>query len=217
MMNPMKQSDLNKMRLFGGVNVPVNGGKAVLVLALLLWGGFARAQSNGVPTDTNYGAFSRFITQRNIFDPNRYPHETHVFHRTRSKQVNSSPAFTLVGTMSYGKGTFAFFSGNGEDFKKILPVSGTIASYEVTTITMTGATLRGTDKKTVQLNIGDQMRQENNGWQLVEAVDAGSSLSGGSTSGVSEAPDAAPWAPSASLGNNDILKRLMQLREQENK
>ncbi len=217
MINLMNQSGLNKMRLFGGVNVLVNRGNALLVLALLLSGGFARAQSNGIPGETDYGSFSRFITQRNIFDPNRYPHETHVSHRTRSHQINSSPAFTLVGTMSYGKGTFAFFSGNGEDFKKILPVSGTIASYDVTAITMTGATLLGADKKTVHLNIGDQMRQENNGWQLVEAVDAGSSLSGGSTSGVSEAPDGSLPAPSASLNNNDILKRLMQLREQENK
>jgi hypothetical protein len=217
MMNPMNQPGLNKMRFFGGVNALARRGKGGLVLALLLWGGFARAQSNGIPGDTDYGAFSRFITQRNIFDPNRYPHETHVSHRTRSHQINSSPAFTLVGTMSYGKGTFAFFSGNGEDFKKILPVSGNIASYEVTAITMTGATLRGTDKKTIQLNIGDQMRQENNGWQLVEAGDAVSSSSGSSTSGASEVPDAAPSAPSPSLGNNDILKRLMQLREQENK
>jgi hypothetical protein len=217
MMNPMNPSGLNKLRLLGEGNILVNRGKAGLFLALLLWGGFARAQTNGIPADTDYGAFSRFITQRNIFDPNRYPHETHVFHRTPSRQINSSPAFTLVGTMSYGKGTFAFFSGNGEDFKKILPVSGNIASYEVTAITMTGATLRGTDKKTVQLNIGDQMRQENNGWQLVAAADAGNSLSGSSASGAGEAPDAAPSAPSPNLGNNDILKRLMQLREQENK
>ena len=30
------------------------------------------AQSNGVPGPTDYATFSRFITDRNIFDPNRY-------------------------------------------------------------------------------------------------------------------------------------------------
>ena len=48
--------------------------KKWLVLALALVNGlFAGAQSNGVPGPTAYSSFSRFITERNIFDPNRYP------------------------------------------------------------------------------------------------------------------------------------------------
>jgi len=199
--------------------------KVLALLALVLAGGFARAQSNDVPGDTEYAAFSRFITQRNIFDPNRYPHETHTYHRPRnSMRLNSAPAFTLVGTMSYGKGTFAFFSGNSDEFKKILPVSGTIAGYEVTGITMAGASLQGADKKAIQLNIGDQLRQENNGWRVAGSADAvvgssegGAASSEGGVSGAGPTPDSSVAAPSAGLGNNEILKRLMQLREQENK
>ena len=119
--------------------------------------------------------------------------------------------------MSYGKGNFAFFSGNSDDLKKILPVAGSIASYEVTAISLTGATLQGADKKTVQLNIGDQVRQENNGWQVVGPAEASASSNEGASSSGGVTPDSGPAAPSANLGNNDILKRLMQLREQENK
>ena len=189
--------------------------KKFLLLAL------AGAQSNEVPGDTDYTAFSPFITQRNIFDPNRYPHETRTSHRT-SPRRNSAPQVTLVGTMSYQKGMFAFFSGNDWSLRKILPVSGGIVGYTVTAITTAGVKIQGADKKEVAMNIGDQLRESNNGWVLVAQGDAvagsgtigspttetGDSDSGGTTNEV---------APSASLGSNDILKRLMQLREQENK
>ena len=45
------------------------------LLALGLAGGSAAfAQSNSVPGPADYNSFSRFITDRNIFDPNRQPH-----------------------------------------------------------------------------------------------------------------------------------------------
>jgi hypothetical protein len=215
-MKDMKQALLNSVRASREAGILASCGRTLL-LALLLAPGFARAQSSDIPGDADYSSFSRFITQRNIFDPSRYPHETRTSHRVTRHASSSAPSFTLVGTMSYGKGLFAFFSGNSDDLKKILPVSGSIASYEVTAISLKGATLVGPDKKTIQINIGDQVRQENNGWQVVGPADSsapsneGASPSGGAT------PDSGTAAPSANLGNNDVLKRLMQLREQENK
>jgi hypothetical protein len=213
----MNQALLNAVRASGEAGILASCGRTLLLLALLLAPGFARAQSSDVPGDADYSAFSRFITQRNIFDPSRYPHETRTSHRVSRHASSSAPAFTLVGTMSYGKGAFAFFSGNSDDLKKILPVSGSIASYEVTAISLTGATLQGADKKTIQLNIGDQVRQENNGWQVVGPADPNASSNEGASSSNGATPDSGSTAPSANLGNNDILKRLMQLREQENK
>jgi hypothetical protein len=214
----MKLTLRNAVNVFGWARSLANCAKTAPLLALLLAPGFARAQSNEVPGDTDYATFSRFITQRNIFDPNRYPHETRTPHRIVSRHIGSSaPSFTLVGTMSYGKGTFAFFSGNSDDFKKILPVSGSIASYEVTAITLTGATLSGPDKKSVQMKIGDQLQQENNGWQAVGPADISAGATAGAGPNEGTTVDSAPAPPSANLGNNDILKRLMQLREQENK
>jgi hypothetical protein len=197
---------------------PARRGLTALLLVWWLAGGNGRAQSNGIPGDTDYSAFSRFITQRNIFDPNRYPHETHTYHRTAYRHNTSAPAFTLVGTMSYAKGNFAFFSGNGDEFKKILPVSGSIAGYTVTEITLTHAILQGPDKTNLQMNIGDELRQENNGWQLAGAADTATATpdAGGSASS-SASTDSSTVAPSASLGSSDVLKRLMELREKENK
>ena len=200
-----------------GATVAIRPGLAALLLAALLAVGSVRAQSNDIPGETNYSAFSRFITQRNIFDPNRYPHESHTYQRMVSRPSNSAPAFTLVGTMSYAKGSFAFFSGNGDDFKKILPVSGAIAGYTVTEITLTHAILQGPDKTNLQMNIGDQLRQENNGWQLAVAADvpAPAAASVGDSTNSGALTDSSMVAPSPSLGSSDILKRMMEAKAKE--
>ncbi len=143
--------------------------KKWLVLALALVNGLsAGAQSNGVPGPAAYPAFSRFITERNIFDPSRYPRSSSTGSAYRPRVSRSAPAFTLVGTMSYEKGMFAFFDGNNPDLRKVLYQSDTngIAGYTVAEITLAGVKLESAGKKqTVQMKIGDMMRQEGNEWQ----------------------------------------------------
>jgi hypothetical protein len=196
-----------------------------LAALLVLAAGGAFAQSNnGIPGPTNYALFSRFITDRNIFDPARQPHyySTTTRNRPRTRVSASAPAFTLVGTMSYEKGMFAFFSGNNADLKKVLPVSEKIANYTVTEISIGHAVLQATNAPDkLELKVGDVVRQENGKWVLSGAGDlpAGSSSSA-ATNGASGGENAAASAAAspASAGEpNDILKRLMEKREQENK
>src|ERR1017187_1186083 len=131
------------------------------VLALALANGFlAAAQSNGVPGPTAYSAFSSFITARNIFDPSRFSRGSRPARPYRTQQQQrSAPAFTLVGTMSYEKGMFAFFDGNNSDLRKVLYQSDTnsIAGYTVAEISLTGVKLqtagkKQTDRKSTRLN-----------------------------------------------------------------
>ena len=192
------------------------------LLVLLASAAFALAQSNGVPGPTDYAAFSGFVTARNIFDPNRLPRnsrntQTNI-RQTRTQR--SAPTFTLVGTMSYEKGMFAFFDGNQFNLRKVLyqSESNNIAGFTVAEITLAGVKLQTADKKeTVQLKIGDTMRQEGGSWQLAGKGE----LSAGASSGESAAPAAdnsspdTSAAPSPALEGNDILKKLMQQREQE--
>lgn len=213
------------MKTLADILHPANAksGASLLMFALLLAGGFsARAQSNSVPGDMDYEKFSAFIAARNIFDPARSPHYTpHHSSRPTRRVSTSAPTFTLVGTMSYEKGSFAFFSGNQDELKKILTVAGGIVGYTVTEITATGVKIMGADKKEIALKIGDRMQQGNSGWQLLEAGDdaAGSGMgSDAATSGASPAtsPDSATAAPPPNLGNNSVLERLRKLKEQEN-
>ncbi|MGA9453442.1 MAG: hypothetical protein WBW41_19115 [Verrucomicrobiia bacterium] len=192
--------------------------KKWLVLAFALVNGlFAAAQSNGVPGPTAYSAFSRFITERNIFDPNRYAHSsTRPYRATRS--APSTPTFTLVGTMSYEKGMFAFFDGNNSDLRKVLYQSDTngIAGYTVAEVTLTGVKLQTADKKqTVEMKIGEMMRQEGNEWQPAGRGElAASTVESAAPADEGSSSDAGT-APASASEPNDILKKLMQQREQE--
>ena len=197
-----------------------------MVLALALANGFfADAQNNNVPGPTAYSQFSGFISQRNIFDPSRYPRtrirDTSASGRRRAVRAGT-PAFTLVGTMSYEKGMFAFFDGNNSELRKVLYQSDSngIAGYTVMEITPNSVKLQAPDKKeTVQLKIGEMIRQEGGSWQPVGRAElpAGDS-SRESTAPAADNPAASPAtdsAPSAAIEGNDILKKLMQQREQE--
>ena len=202
----------------------LNRSQIWMVLAFALVNGFsAVAQSNNVAIPTDYASFSRFITERNIFDPNRYPRNAPAS-RTRTtvrttRAQRSAPTFTLVGTMSYEKGMFAFFDGNNGELRKILPASGGIAGFTVTEVTLTGVQLQSADKKeTVTMQIGDMMRQEGDHWKPAGSGDLGASTSTAENAAPASpdnaSPDAdVPAAPAAPA--NDILKKLMQQREQE--
>ena len=196
------------------------GGVLLVLLASALSAG---AQSNGVPGPADYAAFSRFIADRNIFDPNRFPRNSRTYVRPKNnngvRPSRSTPAFTLVGTMSYQKGLFAFFDGNNADLRKVLPASGSIAGYTVTEVTLTGVKLESADKKeTVQMKIGEMMRQEGNHWLPAGRNESSASAETTEDSSAAATDDSSPDAGSAapSTGEaNDTLKKLMQQREQD--
>jgi hypothetical protein len=186
-----------------------------LTLALLLHHVRPVAAQTNLPAPPPTPAtFSRFISERNIFDPNRSPRFDRSSPRTEPKPTRTTretPTFTLVGTMSYEKGLFAFFDGSSPELRKILcqSDSNTIAGYSVAEITLTGARLLSIDKKeTLELKLGERMRQEENRWRVI----APSELPPENTP--KETPAATP-APAAAGEPNDILKKLMQKREQE--
>ena len=185
---------------------------------------------NNVPGPTNYAAFSGFIAVRNIFNPARFA-INNMPSRGPITPPRAGPAFSLVGTMSYEKGMFAFFDGNNYDLRKVLYASDTnsIAGYTVAEITPAGVQLQSADKKqTLRLKIGDVMRQNGDAWQLSGQGDLSVGVVGGFGTGggsaapgvtgntsVPEAGSAPSPAPSPALEGNDTLRKLMQQRQQE--
>jgi hypothetical protein len=191
-----------------------NALRTVAVLAalgvLLANGRPAAAQTTNAPAATNYSSF-QIIVDRNIFDPNRYAHASHSRGRSVSK---SAPYFSLVGTLSSRNGMLAFFDGNDSDYRKVLSPDGVIAGYKVAEITLHGVKLTSTNKPVV-MQVGAQMRQEGKGeWQLAESGELPATTAGNETPATDEAP-AASTAPSSADEPNDVLKKLMQQREQE--
>lgn len=191
--------------------------KILLPLMLVLSAGGVFAQTNkNIPGAADYAAFNRFVTERNIFDPNRQPHYStgpaRTVARTRTRS-NSAPTVALVGTMAYEKGRFAFFSSNDAEQKKVLQVSEKIAGYRIVEILPASVTLEAADKKQTSMKVGDVLRQENGGWRL---AGQGEVPAGAVPGGAGKSADSTEGKPSAAAGEpNDVLKRLMQKREQE--
>jgi hypothetical protein len=192
--------------------------KIIPCLLMLALAPAAFAQSNGVPGPSDYEAFSRFIANRNIFDPNRVPHSTYT-RRPRIRERSASvPFLSLVGIMSYNKGTFAFFNAADSDLRSVLSVNGKIAGYTLTEMTTSGVKLVSDDKKqTLDLKVGDVLRQEGGKWVLSDTDDVPMETSPKPAAGNADATPADTSAtPDSANQPNAILKRLMELREKEN-
>jgi hypothetical protein len=177
------------------------------LLALAMTNGFpVVAQTTNAPAGTDFSSF-RIIAERNIFDPNRYPRTTRSVRPTAN---NRAPAFSLVGTMTYKKGMLAFFDGTDSDYRKVLAPQGVINGYTVVEITLRGVKLESAGR-TVEMKVGAQMRQEGKGeWQLAGSGELPAAVAAG------EPPAPLPVSSSGSEPN-DVLKKLMQQREQETK
>ena len=107
----------------------------------------------------------KIITDRNIFNSNR---------SSRSRGDEKKPgskveSFALTGTLTYEKGTFAFFDGSSAEYRKVLKPEGKIAGYQITEIGPDAAKL-DTGEQKVEMRVGMQMRREDGGeWKLSAA------------------------------------------------
>lgn len=157
-------------------------------------------------------AFASFkvISDRNIFNPGR---------TRRSGGGDGAPApkpkvvetLSLVGTMTYDKGDLAFFDGSSATYRKALRTNDVIAGYQVVGIARNTVRLTR-EGKGLELSVGGKLRREDEGeWTVAET--------GAAKPGSSETSSASSDDDSKSEGGaeSDILKRLMQKREQEMK
>jgi hypothetical protein len=185
--------------------------RTVAVFAALLAVGWpVAAQTTNTPAAANFSPF-QLIVDRNIFNPNRYAHTSRGPSRSTSP---SAPWFSLVGTMGSKQGMPAFFNGNDSDYRKVLSPDGAIAGYKVTEITLHGVKLVSTNKPVV-MKVGAQMRQAGKGeWELIESGVIPDATAGNEATTADETTTTGPSSSSAGEPN-DVLKKLMQQREQE--
>ena len=249
---------MNPMRTTTGITSPNRHGWTLLAL-LVLNGCLASAQPTNPPTvsasatnpptppanrpaPVDYSSF-KIVTDRNIFNPNRssrsYRSEPREYRRPARVE-----SFSLVGTMIYEKGTFAFFDGSSSAYRKALDIADVIADYVVTDVGMNYVKL-ATETNELELRIGMQMRREDEGeWRLLnrgEVYESRTTVAAvadpnatastnadpatASTGGDAEPaappsatiPSPATTAPAATSGGSesDVLKRLMERRAQE--
>jgi hypothetical protein len=158
------------------------------------------------PVPPDFAAFG-IITERNIFDPNRRARRSPV--NTPRPQPRAVDSFKLVGVMSYERGKFAFFDSSKAEFRKALKISDEIAGFQVAAITGTSVKLKSAEKE-ILLNVGSQLRREESGpWEPSNAPAEQQIVT-------QQPPETAPAASGQpDQEADDVLKRLMQRREQE--
>lgn len=157
------------------------------------------ADLSSAGSSLDYSAF-RLVATRNIFDPNRAPRTS----RAPSQPAKTTESFTLVGTLSYEKGSFAFFDGTSSDYKKAVKTNDSIAGYTIAAISNDSVKLEQ-NTNVVQLAVGTQMRRQDDGsWAQLAVSEPVTVTSSSSTT--SSTPSAA---------DNDILMKLKMRREKE--
>ncbi len=178
---------------------PVHFRIGMLLALLVLAQGFsAGAQSTNAPG--NYSTYGKFISERNIFNPNRYARAANTPYRPRTRTVRRN-SFALAGTMHYDEGetagSHAFFDGSSADYRKVVQTDGTIAVFKITAITPDSVTLV-LDTNTTVLKLGQQMRDDGRGhWALSTETASFAQTSSGGRRGNSEARPETGGEPTA--------------------
>jgi hypothetical protein len=161
------------------------------------------ASPESLPARFNFEAF-HLITERNIFNPHRSGRADRSPPASRDSEHRSrTESFSLLGTMSYEKGRFAFFDGNNSQYRRVLRADDNIGGFKIAAVAPTCVRLENTNGQTIELCVGMQMaKQEEQEWQVREATGSSHSLSETNSS--------------AAAGDSDeVVKRLLQRREQE--
>lgn len=169
--------------------------------------------STSASAGVDYSSF-RIVTERNIFNANRSGRASRP--RNEPKRQPRVDAFGLVGTMSSPQGTLAFFDGSSGDYRKALSVGAKLGGYEIAQIETSQVQLTAGSQK-ITLRLGSQLRREDEGeWKLSETSEAFASSSNSGTGRSDSGTSSGSGGGSAPAGEmSDVLKRLMQKREQE--
>jgi hypothetical protein len=158
-------------------------------------------------TGTNFQSF-RLIGERNIFNQGRSPRMARR-ETTRTRPTPKVHALSLVGTMSYAKGNFAFFDGTQPEYRKSVKSGEKIAGYEVKQITPSAVKVAN-ETQEFDLKVGQQLRREDEGeWQISTAPRESASQSDSVPSSTSTG------GSSANISEEEALKRLMEKRAKE--
>ena len=155
---------------------------------------------------TDFASF-KIITDRNIFSPSRTTPSSAKAEAPRQPKVDT---FSLVGTLSYSKGDFAFFEGSSSEYRKALKPADSIAGYKVVSVGENEVVLESGDKK-ITLKMGGQFRRVDDGpWeQRTSPLASSDTSSKPSETGTSDSSSGAGGS------EDEILQRLLKKREQE--
>ena len=152
----------------------------------------------------DYKSFS-IIISRNIFSPTRVTPTA----KAEAKHVPKVDLISLVGTLRSSRGQTAFFDGSSSEYRGAVKLTNQIAGFALEAISADSVKLEAKGKSFV-LKIGSQLKREDEGeWQISEAAIPVAKTETTSAKSASEDLNGSTGSES------DVLKRLLQKREQE--
>lgn len=188
-------------------------------LALLaVLAGLAGAALRAEPAASNLQAYS-VVVQRNIFDRTRTAPLRHTGDGTVRAEVAAAPrpvteSFALAG-VALLEGTYtAVFRGNPASLAGSRQVGEAVGDWRVAAVDLEGATLvNGSEVRRLAVGVG-LSHAPNEAWQVAETLPAETAAPGpGSAPAAAATSSAVAGKPAAD--SNDVLKRMLQRRQQE--
>jgi hypothetical protein len=152
---------------------------------------------------------------RNVFDPNRSaPRRGEV--RRESAAPPPTESFRLVGALIHDDKAFGFFDGSASDYRRVVALGEVIAGFKVVAIDTAAATLER-DTQSLVLAVGAGMSRT--GEAAWAATDTPQVANRAEREEAREADGEAKasTAPAAGdkEGNDDLLRRMLERRRQE--
>lgn len=163
------------------------------------------ATTPAAPTAPTFDSF-RLIAERNIFDPNRVGRSAQ---NNRREAQPTGDTITLVGTMQYEKGYFAFFDSPNAKFRAALTATGTVADFTVKQVTANSVELTR-NGQSIHLAISQQLYRPVGGDWTLSAAPARMDIAANSDASASTGASTAIPADAS-----ETLKRLMEQRKKE--
>lgn len=166
----------------------------------------AAATAESVLTPTTPADAFRVITDRNIFNA----------YRTGRRERTEAPAprvdtLTLVGTMDYAKGLFAFFDGTAADNRKAVQVGQSVDQFKVDKIEANRVELEHAGQR-FTMAVRQQLRRPEGGDWSLGTNDA----SGPESAPAAATADPGAGAPAAIPADvSDIVRRMMEQRQKQ--
>lgn len=161
----------------------------------------------------------RLISERNIFNPNRSKRAPASENRTtrtprRTPRIETA---TLVGTLSYEKGYFAFFEGSIPGLNRAFTPGDVIAGFRIQEVLQDHILLINNDLTTVLPLRGQLRREDDNPWTVADTpTPEAPATPASATSDTPASPTATSSTENQSERNADeVLQRLLERRQRE--
>jgi hypothetical protein len=154
----------------------------------------------------NFDSF-RFVRSRNVFDPSRQPGRSTA--SVKESTDTNGDTYTLTGVLIHEAKAFAFFTGSKQS--KVVALQDSIGGAKITSIQNSQVELDRNGKQVVVL-VGKQVRVREDGTLEIPSAIITPQPESPAPTPISSAKPETDTAPSSS---SDILKRMMEKRQQE--